>query len=161
MFSSLKSVYVPTRGKNGIITDTQKYGVSAPLDLLTVAGSGYVTIALDFIYRCYNNSAIDEDEISYCVIPYSNGDLPDYGFLLCCVYGNMSIFKCKNAPYDYINEGFQLACREGQIDIVKHILKMNLPSFNVTANNNGALHEALENGHLSIVKLLIENGCLE
>ena len=80
-------------------------------------------------------------------------------FLKACQFGYLFLVKelLKKINWQVYNlsQGFQLASRNGHLDIVKELLKDN--RVDPTDNNNYAIKNAYENGYTNIVKILLDN----
>ena len=156
-----KSIFIPTRDKEGKMLPIYNYH---DMDLIYLTGSWNITECGDFIYGYISGNNYD---VYLNHIPH----VGKIGLKMACANGHSEPVKtiCEemkkyienretNANIrkyykESLNDGLQLACRNGNKEIVEYLLNLG---FDLKTNNNGAYYEAIEQGHREISEIIKE-----
>ena len=183
----MTSVYVPHRNEDGSLPVKPSYGEfpfdAVRPDLRTDHGDA-------FLEDCINPDGGDEGVCSLQRMNSTHRSIIGTGIKLACATGNLFAVQAYAADFEgvaratsayghqvtseekdsikrfltsVVEDGLQLAARNGHDNVVKYLLSdfvRDTLGTNIHANSNGAFHEACEQERVSTAKILIKAGIL-
>uniref|UniRef100_A0A6C0AU72 Uncharacterized protein n=1 Tax=viral metagenome TaxID=1070528 RepID=A0A6C0AU72_9ZZZZ len=179
-----KSTFVPTREEDGTLGACPQYP-PYPTWLVRACFNMPIEDDMMYLLACQQRVVNDDEEpergddgrVAAHYDP-ARAYNPEYnavaeGVLLCAVYGHLPAMKrsLHNAALGrvlsspsfitrkktfLVNQAFQLACRHGQMHIVRHLMEHHGDILDTHTNHDGGFQEACEQRQVEIVRMLLQ-----